>query len=144
MRVVAPELPYCDRPSPADADEARFSFQLNVALALLDGAVSMASYDDRSLRRPELRALLDRVELSLCPAIPRDFSSTEVRIELDDGRRSACDRWPGHWKAPTTDDELREKFLDCVSGRLDPSAAEALHERLKGLAAAPSARSALS
>lgn len=143
VAITAPALPYCDRPRPQDADAARFSFQLNVAHALLDGEVSMDSYGAARLARSELQELLGRVELTLCPSIPRDFSRTEVRIELEDGRRSSSDRWPGHWKSPATDTQLRDKFLDCVGSAAGGVAADALYERLTGLSTAQCARAAL-
>lgn len=143
VRVTAPALPYCDRPTPRDTDEARFSFQLNVAQALLDGEVTSRSFERDRLERRELRELLSRVELTLCDSIPRDFSRSEVRIELEDGRRASSDRWPGHWKSPAQDDQLRAKFVECASPRMDPTTAAALHDRLRSISAEPVAREAL-
>ena len=143
IAVAAPQLPYCDRPWPEDGDAARFSFQLSVALALLDGEVTMGSYEDAQLGRASLRELLGRIELTMSPSIPRDFSRTEVRVELADGRCSVADRWPGHWKSPATPTELREKFLECAGSRLGPDAAAELHDRLLGLGVAACARASL-
>lgn len=143
IAVTAPQLPYCDRPWPEDGDAARFSFQLSVALALLDGEVTMRSYEDAQLGRAALRELLGRIELVMSPAIPRDFSRTEVRVQLADGRCSVADRWPGHWKSPAAPAELRAKFLECAGSRLGPAEAAELHDRLLGLGVAACARASL-
>ena len=95
------------------------------------------------LERRELRELLSRVKLTLCDSIPRDFSRSEVRIELEDGRRASSDHWPGHWKSPARDDEHRAKFVECTSPRMDPTAAARLHDRLRSISAEPVAREAL-
>jgi 2-methylcitrate dehydratase PrpD len=143
VRATAPALPYCDRPTPRDTDEARFSFPLNVAQAPLDGEVTPRSFEVGRLGRRELCELLWRIELTLCDSIPRDFSRSEVRIELENGRRASSDRWPGHWKSAAQDDQLRAKFVEWTSPRMDPATAAAPYDRLRSISAEPVAREAL-
>jgi hypothetical protein len=39
----------------------------------------------------------------------------------------------GHWQKPLSENELREKFLDCTESRLGRKQAEALFEKLNNL-----------
>jgi 2-methylcitrate dehydratase PrpD len=137
VRIAAPPLRYCDRPSPRDSDDARFSFQLNVAQALLDGSVDQESFTDARLARPALQALLRRTRLDWDMDIPTDFTAMEVRVHLDDGRSSRADRWPGHWKSPASDAALLAKFLECAAARYEAKDARALAAALGALPGLP-------
>jgi aconitate decarboxylase len=112
--IEAPSYRYCDRPFPRDTDESRFSLQQSVAQALLDGKVSLESYETQQVFRPELRALLERIELRWIPELPTAFPRMEIRVSTSDGRVSTSDRWPGHWKSPMSQRELESKFLRCA------------------------------
>ena len=137
VHIEAPRFPYCDRPSPRDTDEARFSFQYNVAQALLDGAVGMESFTPARLGRPALQQLLARCHLVLDPAIPAEFPRMEVRVRTSDGRVGASDRWPGHWKSPAADAQLRAKFLACAAPLFGSAGAEAVFDLVDGVLDAP-------
>jgi aconitate decarboxylase len=106
---------------PADGREARFSLHHNVAAALTDGAVGFAQLEDDYVRRPDIAALygLSQVELTdeECPEQPGMAKYDRVVITTCDGRRldSGPMRHPrGHARAPLSDDELDEKFIDCA------------------------------
>jgi len=137
VHVEAPVFEYCDRPSPRDGDDARFSFQFNVAQALLDGEVSASSFHAARVRRPELRALTERVRLELRSDIPADFRHMRVKIRLDDGRSSSSDRWPGHWKSPASESQVREKFLACAAELYTPQDARAIDDAALALGRNP-------
>lgn len=127
VTVSTPVLPYCDRPDPRDPDEARFSFQACVALALHDGRVDTRSFTPESLERASLRSLLSRVRLVRDPTRATAFPALTLRIELDDGRSAEGDRWPGHWKSPATPDQLHEKFAACTRPALGAARSHALN-----------------
>jgi aconitate decarboxylase len=118
VHIEAPVFKYCDRPTPDSSDACRFSFQYNVVQAIVDGNVSHASFSDEQLNRPEIQRLLKQTHLEMQPDIPADFTKMEVRVKLSDGRISVSDRWPGHWKLPATQEQMREKFMQCGSTML--------------------------
>jgi aconitate decarboxylase len=128
VRMVSPVMKYVDRPQPASGLDGKFSLQYTTALALLDGAVRIASFTDERRFRPDMVELLRRIELTQDESIPGDFHSmhVEVEVELADGtRRAALCRAPrGSWGAPMTDEEHRAKLSDCfehaMAGR-DPT-----------------------
>lgn len=126
IHIEAPVFKYCDRPFPVSSDEARFSFQFNVALAILDGQMSSASYAESQLRRTDLQNLLKRTALHMNHNIPADFTKMEVQVKLSDGRHASSDRWPGHWKMPAGPQQIAAKFLNCAEQLYDSRHAQAL------------------
>ncbi len=114
VRISSPIFKYCNRPSPRDSDECRFSFQYNVALGILDGNVNFSSYTNERLHKEDMQTLLRRITLDMDPEIETTFGKMEVKIVLNDGRSSSSDRWPGHWKSPATDEGLQNKFKSCA------------------------------
>ncbi|MBT6029321.1 MAG: hypothetical protein HOH13_03380 [Crocinitomicaceae bacterium] len=114
ITLTTPVFKYCNRPFPKDSDEARFSFQYNVAVAVLDGRVDDDSYSETKLRSKEVQHVLFSINLKMNRDIPRDFGKMRVIIETNDGRRSTSDSWPGHWKRPATEEQLLNKFVSCT------------------------------
>lgn len=133
VTITAPVLPYCNRPDPRDPDEARFSFQANTALALLDGHIDDHSYTHQSLERDSVRALLSRTTLVADPSRTAAFPSLTLHIALDDGRSADGDRWPGHWKSPATRAELHQKFSACTIPVLGVAGSRALSAAIDDL-----------
>jgi len=99
---------------PTTGLEAKFSMQFAVAAALLDGEVTLRTFDDERVRRPEIQRFLPRVtaEEDDGPAFPR---WADLTLHLADGRclnrRTHVLR--GSAESPLTDDELRDKVADC-------------------------------
>jgi aconitate decarboxylase len=122
--IEAPDYRYCDRPFPKDTDESRFSLQHSVAQAILDGEVSFASYTSDRVFRPQLRALLERIQLRFSSELSTAFPRMEIRVTTSDGRMSSSDRWPGHWKSPMSEQERDQKFLACARELLTDDQAE--------------------
>ena len=119
INVSVPIFNYCDRPNPIDSNEARFSFQYNIAVSLIDGYVNSESFTDEKLSSPKIQDYLKRIKLKLDPDIPRDFGEMYVIIQTESQDPISCDSWPGHWKTPMTEDELSAKFSSCCRPMLD-------------------------
>jgi len=128
--IETPVFKYCDRPSPDSSDACRFSFQFNVVQAIVDGCVTHSSFSDQQLNRHEIQQLLKRTYLKMQHDIPADFTKMEVRIKLSDGRTSVSDRWPGHWKLPVTQEQMKEKFMQCALTMLDADNVQQLWQAL--------------
>ncbi|MDA8715386.1 MmgE/PrpD family protein [Flavobacteriales bacterium] len=114
ITIITPVFKYCNRPFPKDSDEARFSFQYNVAVAILDGRINDDSFSESKLRSKAVQHILFRTNLKMSRDIPADFGKMSVIIKTNDGRRSISDSWSGHWKRPATEEQLLNKFIRCT------------------------------
>ena len=125
VRLVAPVMPYIDRPRPPTGLDGKFSLQYTTAAALLDGGVGIGTFTDGRLGRADMQALLPRIELVMSPDIPARFEGMHVALELwlQDGRHLAarCDAPPGSWTgAPVSAAAHLAKVRDCLAVRLPP------------------------
>ena len=117
--------------APADIAQARFSLPYCLAATLVDGTLLPTSFTEAAIARPEVRALLDRVEMKVDRNLRGDVPVTEsiergtVVVLLSDGRslRQAVTVPHGHPDDPLTADELDGKFLACAAGVLAPDTA---------------------
>jgi aconitate decarboxylase len=132
VKIEAPVFKYCDRPNPLSTDECRFSFQFNVVQTILDGKVTPDSFSAQQVKREDVQRLLANTQLEMRTDIPADFTKMEVRITLSDGRVSASDRWPGHWKLPVSREQIAEKFMRCAHHRCSPQDAADIFHALTG------------
>jgi 2-methylcitrate dehydratase PrpD len=133
VTIHAPVFRYCDRPVPRDGDDARFSFQYNVAIGLLDGAVGLDSHSEERLRCDDVQTLLRRTKLVLDPDITPSFDGMSVHVTTDDGRRGAADGWTGHWRYPATEEDHARKFDACARRLMPPEQAQSLRSLVDGI-----------
>ncbi|MGI4945817.1 MAG: MmgE/PrpD family protein, partial [Janthinobacterium lividum] len=122
-RLVAPVMPYIDRPHPPTGLDGKFSLQYTTAAALLDGSVGIGTFTDERLSAADMQALLPRIELVMSPNIPARFEGMHVALEvwLEDGRHltSRCDAPPGSWTgAPVSEAAHLDKVRNCLAVRL--------------------------
>ncbi len=128
VRMLAPVVPTGDRPHPKTGLEGKFSVQYTLAAALIDGAVTLASFTDARLHRREMQALLGKIAVTMTPDITTQYNAgryVDLEIELADGAivRERCERPRGSWGAePISDAEHIVKVRDCLAGSLAPSA----------------------
>jgi aconitate decarboxylase len=124
LRIVTPEIDDADRPQPRSGLEGKFSFQYTAAIALLDGAVGIASFTDERRFRPDVTALLEKISLTRDATIPRDTRTMRVEIEADVSggarERAVCTKPPGSWGAPVDPALHAQKLRDCLRVRLAP------------------------
>lgn len=130
---------------PATALERKFSMQFCAAAALVDGGVSIASFEDGPVRDPALRELMGRVNMVVDPTLPHELTQhawTRVRLRLADGR--AIEEKPrgaqGHPDQPLSMDSLRAKFLGCAERAIPRGEAEAVAEQIEHLEDIPDIR----
>ena len=112
--IHSPVFKYCDRPFPRDTDEARFSFQYNVIIAMIDGFVDNNSYTEKKLRSKEVQNALNTTKLYLDKSIPKDFGQMHILIKTSSGQEVMSSSWPGHWATPMSEKQLFEKFAQCT------------------------------
>jgi aconitate decarboxylase len=133
IRLRTPKMEYIDRAKPATGLAGKFSWQYTTVCALLDGKVTMNSFEDEHRFSPAVEALLDKVELTMDDSIPARFEElfVELEVDLDDGTtlKTRCDGPRGKWGTPPiTVEEHLVKVRDCLSTRLSDRDSERLIE----------------
>jgi len=115
-------------PRPATGLEGKFSMHYALAAGALDGKYALATFTDAAVNRPQVRALLEKIDLredERCgggdallhtrAAGTRGF--VEVEVHTTDGKREALriDTVPGHPTKELSWDAIEAKFMDCAS-----------------------------
>ncbi|MBV8771698.1 MAG: MmgE/PrpD family protein [Deltaproteobacteria bacterium] len=128
VELVGPVMPYVDRPRPSSGLDAKFSFQYAAASALLDGTVGIDTFTDERCGRPDISAMLSKVNLAQSAAIPASLDQmwVEVAITFADGSRvsSKCVRPRGAWGRSISEQEHLVKVRDCMTRVLSENEAE--------------------
>lgn len=141
IRVGAgvPELLMLRNHEPKTGLEAKFSMEFAMASALIARRVGISELSDDFVRRPEVVEAMRKVR---CTAIHDgiagmpDSPPDTVEVELNSGEVLTHDPVQfarGSWQNPLGRDGLREKFMDCVAGRVASERAERLFDQLAGL-----------
>jgi len=107
------------RKAPATIVHAQFSLPYTVAAALVDGRVGLGHFTDASIRREDILALAQRVDVFVDDDIDREWgrnvSPADFCVEMDDGttHRQRID-WPlGHPRRPMSASDFAAKAIDC-------------------------------
>jgi aconitate decarboxylase len=115
--------------APQTGLEAKFSLEFAVASSLVAREVGLAQLTDAFVGRPEIQRTMKKVTTTTvdtsCPVEPMFAFADRVQIKLRDGRTidSGDIRFArGNAQLPLTSDELKRKFMDCVSGARDVDA----------------------
>ncbi|KAG8445923.1 hypothetical protein GDO86_001241 [Hymenochirus boettgeri] len=119
IELKIPDAKYVNRPFPSSEHEARHSFQFNACTALLDGAVSVQSFADYNISRPNLTQLLAKTETIHPSDNKPNFEKLycEVRVTMQNGETFSerCDTFYGHWRKPLSKEDLEKKFTSNAS-----------------------------
>jgi len=123
---------------PATPAEARFSLKYVVATALTHGSVRLAAFEPQRLADPLTRALMEKVDLAVDPALDAAFPgqrAARVTIEAQDGRRGEHlqPARKGDPELPLGDRELEDKYLELASPVIGTAKARALVAKLWAL-----------
>ncbi len=111
---------------PTTRETADHSFPYCVAVALLDGRVTLNSFSDKRLQDPALRELMKKVRVVREPEfVDRypDAMPTRITVRTMAGRSYSkqVDIPLGHPRQPMSDRDVENKFRRLASGRLDRS-----------------------
>lgn len=138
--VVFPRFEYVNRPQPATGLDGKFSVQYTTAVALLDGEITVDSFNNERRFAPDVAALLPKITLHLDDSIPNDFDRIHVdmTVTLADGRVFAkrVDKLSGWIGSPLTREQRMKKFHSCAKRVLDKRVADqivAIVENLESL-----------
>jgi 2-methylcitrate dehydratase PrpD len=105
---------------PANALQAKFSMEFCMAILLLERKAGLEQFTDEVVNRPDVQALLRRVQFGVHPeaeAAGFDKMTTIVEIELNDGTivKGSADFGKGSPANPMTDIDLADKFRQCAA-----------------------------
>lgn len=123
--------------------EGKFSIEYCAAAALLDGEVTLDSFTDEKVQRPEIRALMTRVHRRHVEA-EGSFNAHHgyTDIEIVTGGAShkiRAEKTPGSRAWPLSKADLKQKFIGCARATKGQAGAEAIFQTLEGFAASQDA-----
>ncbi|MBI3044418.1 MAG: MmgE/PrpD family protein [Betaproteobacteria bacterium] len=144
VEVIFPRFDYVNRPEPKTGLDGKFSVQYATAVALLDGEITIDSFDDARRFAPDAVALLKRTTLRFDDSIPKDFDKMHaiVSVTLKDGRTLSkkVDRLSGWVGIPLAPGQRLKKFNSCAARVLKPEAAAQVVSLVERLEALPDVR----
>ena len=131
VTLKTPVMPYVNRPHPDTGLAGKFSLQYTFASGLLRGEVKIDTFTDEEVEKPDMAALLDKIEMNMTREIPARFDQMwiEADVEMQDGTKlhTRCNGPKGIWGSPpiSAEDHL-VKVRDCLSRRLPDDKVEKL------------------
>lgn len=106
---------------PTTGLEGKFSPEYVLAAAVLDGSITLATFQDEAVQRPAAQQLLRKVSRSTSEVPPIgpaqwEFAYSAVQLHTTDGRvlSHRTDVPRGDCRAPLSKADLEAKFRDCV------------------------------
>lgn len=135
LGVYQPTLDIAPHVDPQNADQARFSLHYMVASALVHGSVRLSAFEPDRLNDPATRALMQRIDKVLDPAVDAAFPGrrgARVTITLHDGRQLTWlqpDR-KGDPELPLSDADLEGKLMELATPVIGEAQARALLVRI--------------
>jgi 2-methylcitrate dehydratase PrpD len=120
VATYGPALAVAGNANPQTAAEARFSLPYVVAHAWVHGSVRLAAFGPDRLQDPQVRELMQRIELSVDPQLDAAFPgqrSARIRVQSTQGQTH---EWfqptrKGDPDAPLSDQDLSEKFMELAA-----------------------------
>jgi 2-methylcitrate dehydratase PrpD len=118
--------------------EGKFSIEYCTAAALLDGEITLESFTDEKVQRPEIRGLMSKVHRRHVGgegSFNAHHGYTDIEILTSRSRHGLrADKTPGSRAWPLSKSEIRQKFIGCVRMVEDQALAEAIFQALEGFA----------
>jgi aconitate decarboxylase len=84
VEVVFPRFEYVNRPQPATGLDGKFSVQYTTAVALLDGEITVDSFNNERRFAADVVALLPKIELKFDDNIPNDRFAAHARATFEE------------------------------------------------------------
>lgn len=121
--------------NPTTRETADHSLPYCIAVALMDGEVTLASFDESRLHDPQLRALMQKIKVhrdAECNAQYPEGIPNDIEITLKSGGklREKVVFPRGHCRNPMTDGEVEAKFRQLATMVLPPAPVEKALQRL--------------
>ena len=140
--VVFPRFEYVNRPQPETGLDGKFSVQYTTTVALLDGEITVDSFNNERRFAPDVEALLQKITLHLDDNIPNDFDRMHIdmKVTLTDGRvlTQRVDKLSGWVGSPLTREQRMRKFHSCAKRVLARETADRIVAIVENLEQQPS------
>ncbi|XP_018102769.1 cis-aconitate decarboxylase isoform X2 [Xenopus laevis] len=137
IELKIPDAKYVNKPFPTSEHEARHSFQFNACTALLDGTVSVQSFTESNIYRPNLRELLSKIQVvhpsDNKPNFEKLYCEVNITMQNGDTFSERCDTFYGHWRKPLSKEDLVNKFRSNASTVLSKDGVEGILETVDRL-----------
>ena len=128
VEVVFPRFEYVNRPQPETGLDGKFSVQYTTAAALLDGEITVDTFNNERRFAPDVVALLPKITLRFDDNIPTDFDRMHIdmTVTLTDGRvlSRRVAKLSGWIGSPLTREQRMKKFHSCAKRVLAKDAAD--------------------
>ncbi len=119
---------------------AKFSMEFAMASGIVAKRVGLRELTDEFVQRPDIQALMSKVEIVTTTEYDPQMSGAaladSVTVQLSDGRIIAgapVKRATGHATRPLTEQQLYDKFADCLDVGSSEISPETLFKRLSDL-----------
>jgi 2-methylcitrate dehydratase PrpD len=119
---------------------AKFSIEFCMASGIVAQRVGLRELTDDFVQRPDIQALMKKVEIVTTteydPELPGAAPHDQVTVRLANGQVIAggpVARATGHPTRPLTDQQLYDKFADCLDAGNSPIPADILFKRLSAI-----------
>jgi 2-methylcitrate dehydratase PrpD len=119
---------------------AKFSIEFCMASGIVAQRVGLRELTDDFVQRPDIQALMRKVEIvttsTYDPELPGAAAHDQVSVKLAGGRTIEGEpvaRATGHPSRPLTDQQIFEKFADCLDAGDSPIPADVLFKRLSAI-----------
>jgi 2-methylcitrate dehydratase PrpD len=127
--------------NPTTGLEGKFSIEYVASATFIDGKLTLETFTDPMVMRPEIRAFMPKVKRQRMEA-KGTFSGvvgyTDVAVVTKRGRfETRIEHAPGSPEAPMTADDRVEKFMDCAGRILGEHGARRLLDGLTDMEALP-------
>jgi 2-methylcitrate dehydratase PrpD len=122
---------------PESGLQGKFCMGYIVARAMIDGKVSLDAFTDSAVRDPHILQLAGRVDMTLDNGLRDDagYRPCKVSIRLKDGQSFSrtVEHAKGSREVPLSPQELRSKFSECASRRINQRSIETAWSELERL-----------
>ncbi len=119
---------------------AKFSIEFCMASGVVARRVGLRELTDGFVQRPDIQSLMRKVEIVTTsdydPELPGAARHDEVTVRLSDGRTLKGEpvaRATGHPARPLSEQQLYDKFAECIDVGRSPIPAEILFGRLSAM-----------
>jgi 2-methylcitrate dehydratase PrpD len=119
---------------------AKFSMEFAMASGIVARRVGLRELTDEFVQRPDIQALMKKVEIVTTtdydPELPGAAPADSVAVRLNDGRTIEGEpvaRATGHPSRPLSDQQLYDKFADCLEVGQSDIPADVLFKRLSAI-----------
>lgn len=117
--------------------EGKFSIYHCIAAALVDGAVTPATFTDQRVADPAITAVRQRIRVETDPSLETDQAQVTAKLTTGQEMSVVIEHAAGSPAHPLTDGQLIAKFNGLVEGHLDPGAAQEVREQVYRLETLP-------